>query len=148
MLSRLKDFHLILSQKKDPQMISQTTGKVRRTDEDKSTRRDETSESILNRMIKDMDRNSVNAKLKDELIDLERLFIQRQDRLWRALKERYRYDSSVKHGQEFLLKHVSSKMSLVIIYADLVGSTQMSMTLPLEKLVTIIRSFSHEMSSV
>lgn len=129
-------------------MISQTTGKVRRTDEDKLTQRNETSEFILNRMIKDMNRNSVNAKLKDELIDLERLFIQRQDRLWRALKERYRYDSSVKHGQEFLLKHVSSKMSLVIMYVDLVGSTQMSMTLPLEKLVTIIRSFSHEMSSV
>jgi class 3 adenylate cyclase len=43
---------------------------------------------------------------------------------------------------------VSSKIPLVILYADLVGSTNMSMTLPIDKLVTIIRSFTYEMSSV
>jgi adenylate cyclase len=92
-------------------------------------------------LIRDDNKSSGNVKLKEELIDLETLFIQKQDRLWRALKERYQYDTSVKHGQDFLLKHVSSKMSLVIMYADLVGSTQMSMTLPVDKLVTIIRAF-------
>jgi len=51
-------------------------------------------------------------------------------------------------GQDFLRKHVSSKISLVIMFVDLVGSTKMSMTLPADKLVTIIRAFSHEMSSV
>jgi len=51
-------------------------------------------------------------------------------------------------GQDFLRKHVSSKISLVIMFVDLVGSTKMSMTLPGDKLVTIIRAFSHEMSSV
>jgi adenylate cyclase len=50
-------------------------------------------------------------------------------------------------GQDFLRKHVSSKISLVIMFVDLVGSTKMSMTLPGDKLVTIIRAFSHEMSS-
>ena len=34
------------------------------------------------------------------------------------------------------------------MYADLVGSTKMSTTLPAEKLVTIIRAFSHELSTV
>jgi adenylate cyclase len=34
------------------------------------------------------------------------------------------------------------------MYADLVGSTKMGMTLPVDKLVTIIRAFSHELSSV
>jgi adenylate cyclase len=104
--------------------------------------------AVLDRMIKVDNKSSSNVKLKQELIDLETLFIQRQDRLWRALKERYHYDTSVKHSQDFLRKHVSSKMPLVIMYADLVGSTQMSMILPVEKLVTIIRAFSHEMSSV
>ena len=60
----------------------------------------------------------------------------------------YQYDTSIKHAQEFLLNYVSSKISLVIIYVDIVGSTKMSMTLPDDKLVTIIRAFSHEMSSV
>jgi adenylate cyclase len=34
------------------------------------------------------------------------------------------------------------------MYIDLVGSTKMSMTLPVEQLVTIIRAFTHEISSV
>ncbi len=46
------------------------------------------------------------------------------------------------------MKHVSSKIPLVITFVDLVGSTDMSMTLPAEKLVTIITAFSCEVSSV
>lgn len=39
-------------------------------------------------------------------------------------------------------------MSLVIMYADLVGSTNMSMTLSVENLVVLIRAFTHEISNV
>ncbi|HEY7508010.1 MAG TPA: adenylate/guanylate cyclase domain-containing protein [Nitrososphaera sp.] len=85
---------------------------------------------------------------KANVVDSETLVAQTQDRLWRALKRRYQYDSSLKPGQDYLLEHVSSKIPLVIMYADLVGSTNMSMTLPVDKLVTIIRSFTQEMSSV
>jgi adenylate cyclase len=84
----------------------------------------------------------------NELVDLQTLSTQRQDRLVNALKERYQYNTSIKRSQDFLRKHVSSKVPLVIMYADLVGSTKMSMTLPAEKLVTIIRAFSHELSTV
>src|SRR5919108_2366100 len=82
------------------------------------------------------------------VVDSETLVAQTQDRLWRALKRRYQYDSSLKDSQGFLLNHVNSKISLVIIYADLVGSTSMSMTLPVDKMVTIIRAFSYEMSCI
>jgi class 3 adenylate cyclase len=81
-------------------------------------------------------------------VDSETLVSQTQDRLWRALKRRFQYDSTLKPGQAYLLNHVSSKIPLVILYADLVGSTNMSMTLPIDKLVTIIRAFTYEMSSV
>ncbi|HYY66172.1 MAG TPA: adenylate/guanylate cyclase domain-containing protein [Nitrososphaeraceae archaeon] len=74
--------------------------------------------------------------------------LQAQDRIWKALKRHYQYDSTLKPAQDFLLKHVNSKIPLVIMYADLVGSTNMSMTLPVDKLVTIIRAFSYEMSSL
>jgi adenylate cyclase len=87
---------------------------------------DDVNNPILDKMMKDVDANSVNPKLKEELIDLEKLFKQRQGRLLSALRERYQYDTSVRHSQEFLLKHVNSKMSLVIMYADLVGSTQIA----------------------
>jgi ferritin-like metal-binding protein YciE len=54
--------------------------------------------------------------------------------------------TSIRRGQKFLLKHIGSKIPLIIIYTDLVGSTSMSMTLPVENLVTIIRAFTHQIS--
>lgn len=107
---------------------------------------DNINTKILNRIIGSSTRENENRK--DELVDLQTLFSQRQDRLWKALEERYQYNSSVNRGQEFLLNHVNSKLELVIMYIDLVGSTKMSMTLQVEQLVTIMRAFSHEISSV
>jgi len=127
--------------------LSSETGKNQgKRDEDKLDQVDKTSESIMNRMIGL--NSSGTGKRKDELIDLETLLTQRQDRLLQALEERYQYSTSIKRGQDYLLNYVSSKRPLVIMYADLVGSTKMSMTLSAEKLVTIIRAFVHEMSSV
>ncbi|RPI80856.1 MAG: adenylate/guanylate cyclase domain-containing protein, partial [Nitrosopumilales archaeon] len=57
-------------------------------------------------------------------------------------------DASIKRSHDFLLEHVSTSLSLTIMYVDLVGSTGMSMKLPADKLVTISRAFSYEMSSV
>jgi len=127
--------------------LSSETGKNQgKRDEDKLDQVDKTSESIMNRMIGL--NSSGTGKRKDELIDLETLLTQRQDRLLQALEERYQYNTSIKRGQDYLLNYISSKRPLVIMYADLVGSTKMSMTLSAEKLVTIIRAFVHEMSSV
>jgi adenylate cyclase len=84
----------------------------------------------------------------EKVVDAETLVAQTQDRMWRALEGQYRYDSSLKDSQDFLLNHVNSKISLVIMYADLVGSTNMSMTLPVDKMITIIRAFTYEMTSI
>jgi adenylate cyclase len=65
------------------------------------------------------------------------------DNLWPKI-----IHTSIKRGQNFLVNHISSKIPLIIMYADLVGSTTMSMTLPVEKLVAIIRAFTHELSHV
>jgi len=80
--------------------------------------------------------------------DLQTLLSQRQDRLTSLLYERYQYNTSIKRGQDFLLNHVDSKLSLVVMYADLVGSTKMRMALPVERMAKIIKVFSHELSSV
>jgi adenylate cyclase len=63
------------------------------------------------------------------------------DNLWPKM-----IHTSIRRGQKFLLNHISSKIPLIIIYADLVGSTRMSMTLPIDNLVTIIRAFTHDLS--
>ena len=93
--------------------------------------------------------NSVLPSIENRTIyDLQTLLSQRQDRLWSVLYERYKYNTSIKKGQDFLLNHVDSKLSLVVMYADLVGSTKMSMALPVERMAKIIKVFSHELSSV
>ena len=82
------------------------------------------------------------------IVDAKTLVTQTQDRVRKALEGHYRYDSTLKDSQDFLLNHVNSKISLVIMYADLVGSTNMCMTLPAEKMVTKIRVFTYEMTSI
>ncbi len=56
--------------------------------------------------------------------------------------------TSVRRGQNFLLDHISTKTPIIIIYADLVGSTKMSMTLPIDNLVSIVRIFDYHISNV
>ncbi|MDQ4101187.1 MAG: adenylate/guanylate cyclase domain-containing protein [Thermoproteota archaeon] len=92
--------------------------------------------------------NDSKKSEQSTIVDSETLVSQTQDRLWRALKRRFQYDVSLQPGQQFLLNHVSTKLPLVIMYADLVGSTNMSMTLPADKLTTIIRAFTYEISQV
>ena len=128
-------------------MSPETKAKRRKKDEDKIDQIDKTSESVINRMV-GVNNNRTGARRKDELIDLETLLTQRQDRLFQALEERYQYSTSIKRGQNYLLNYVSSKRPLVIMYADLVGSTKMSMTLPVDKMVTIVRAFTYEMTCI
>src|SRR5215469_18373698 len=73
---------------------------------------------------------------------------QTQDRMWKALKRRYQYDSNLNPAQMFLPNHINSKIPLAIMYLDLVGSINMSMTLPIDKLVSIIRAFTYEVSCI
>jgi adenylate cyclase len=82
-----------------------------------------------------------------EIVDTSTLVSQTQNRMEKALNGQYHYDSSLKDSQDFLFNYVNSKLSLVIMYADLVGSTNMTMTLPVDKMVTIIRAFTYEMTS-
>jgi class 3 adenylate cyclase len=105
---------------------------------------DMNSKSLVNMMMSGGTRTEEGFKA----VDSETLVSQTQDRLWKALKRRYQYDVSLELGQKYLLNHVSSKIPLVIVYADVVGSTNMSMTLPADKLTTIIRAFTYEMSQV
>jgi adenylate cyclase len=65
------------------------------------------------------------------------------DNLWPKM-----INNAMTRSQVFLMNHKNSKMGLIIMYADLVGSTKMSMTLPIKDLVLLIRAFTHELSSV
>jgi adenylate cyclase len=52
-------------------------------------------------------------------VDTKTLIAQTQDRMWKALKRRYQYDSNFNPAQTFLVNHINSKIPLVIMYVDL-----------------------------
>jgi len=119
---------------------------------DEKQRQDETNKSkiepdnparLIDMIIQSVDNNEENP---DSSVDVDTLINKTQKRLWKALKRRYQYDSNLAPAQEYLRKYVNSKIPLAILYVDLVGSTQMSMTISVDKLVTIIRAFSYEMT--
>jgi len=82
------------------------------------------------------------------ILDTESLIKETQKRVWGSLKKGYQYDYSVDESDKFLREHVSQRMHMIVLFVDLVGSTEMSLTLPAEKLGIIISSFSQEMQYV
>ncbi|MGC2685710.1 MAG: adenylate/guanylate cyclase domain-containing protein [Candidatus Nitrosopolaris sp.] len=117
-------------------------------DEDRKRYPSKTQSDTIDSMSSNTDGSANSGEARQVTVDAETLIAQTQERMWKALKRRYQYDSNLNPAQTFLLNHVNSKIRLVIMYVDLVGSTDMSMTLPVDKLVTIIRAFTYEMSSV
>jgi class 3 adenylate cyclase len=55
---------------------------------------------------------------------------------------------SVADTQNTLAKAARSKMNFVILNVDLVASTKLSMTLPLDRLTMMIQAFNQEMSLI
>ena len=83
-----------------------------------------------------------------ETVDTETLIKEVQKRVWSSLKKGYEYDFFTDDSDKFLREHVSSRVKMIIVYVDLIGSTQMTLELPTEKLAIIISSFSQEMGFV
>jgi len=57
--------------------------------------------------------------------------------MWKALKAKPEFKISLSKSQRVLEKSVESKIDLVILHIDLVGSTRVSMILSIDKLSAI-----------
>jgi adenylate cyclase len=68
--------------------------------------------------------------------------------MWEALKSELTFDISMEETYKILEKYAKSKVTLVILHIDLVDSTKLSMTLPIDRLTTIIQAFTREMSLI
>jgi adenylate cyclase len=68
--------------------------------------------------------------------------------MWSALKVKPDFDISLEETQNALKKYAESKATFVIVHVDLVDSTKLSMTLPIDRLTTIIQAFAQELSLV
>jgi adenylate cyclase len=90
----------------------------------------------------------INKLYLDAVIDIDSIIKNSQIRMWNALKAKPEFRISLSETQTILEKFVESKINLVILHIDLVGSTKMSMTLSIDKLSAIIRAFAEETSSI
>ncbi|KAF6242732.1 adenylate cyclase [Nitrosopumilus sp. b1] len=88
------------------------------------------------------------SKKNELVVDSETLIKETQKRVWAALKKGYEYSGSPDESDAFLRKHVFSRIDMVVLYVDLVGSTTMTLEMPEDKLAIIISSFAQEMAFV
>lgn len=88
------------------------------------------------------------GKKGEKVVDSETLIIETQKRIWAALKKGYEYAGTFEESEKFLRKNVFSRIDMMVLYVDLVGSTRMTLELPEEKIATIISSFAQEMANV
>src|SRR5919197_378500 len=85
----------------------------------------------------------------DAVVNIDSAIKNAQIRMWKALKAKSEFnDISMEETQNVLESYAESKVNLVILHIDLVESTKLSMTLPVDKLATIIRAFTQEMSLI
>ena len=86
------------------------------------------------------------GKSSQKVVDSETMIQETQKRIWSSLKKGIEYDATVDRSEAYLRQHVHEKQNMVVMYVDLVGSTDITLTLPEEKVAIIISSFAQEMA--
>ena len=86
------------------------------------------------------------GKSDEKVVDSDTMIQETQKRIWRSLKKGIEYDATVDRSEAYLRKHVHEKQNMVVMYVDLVGSTDITLTLPEEMVAIIISSFAQEMA--
>ena len=89
---------------------------------------------------------SLSSFYLDAVVNIDSAIKMAQSRIWKALKAEPEFNISFEETNNILEKYAKSKVTLVILHIDLVGSTRLSMTLPVDRLATIIQAFTQEMS--
>ena len=103
--------------------------------------------------------SSLSSIRKDSVPLISKLYLEKavnidyaikyaQTRVWKALKVKSDFDISMEETQNNLKNYAESKTTFLILYIDLVDSTRLSMTLPVNRLATIVRAFSQEISLI
>ena len=82
----------------------------------------------------------------DTVLDITSFIKDAQSRVWIALQAKPNYNMNADESRQLLEKLLESKVQLVIIHVDLVGSTKLCMSLSANRVADIIRAFTQEMS--
>lgn len=84
----------------------------------------------------------------DKPVNIDHAIKNAQLRMWKGLKVKsnFDFDISTEEPQNVLRNYAGSKTTFVILHIDLVDSTKLSMTIPVNRLATIVQAFTQEMS--
>ena len=82
------------------------------------------------------------------VLDIDSAIQDAQRRMWESLKAKSNIEISTEDTQNILKPYTGTKVSFVILHIDLVDSTKLSMTLPVNRLATIVQAFTYEMSLI
>ena len=84
----------------------------------------------------------------DAIVDIPEIISNSQSNMWKALRTDPVFTFPFDETQELLSNYSNSKIKSIILNIDIVGSTTLSMTLPIERLSKIIQAFTQEMTKV
>ncbi|MGN6624878.1 MAG: adenylate/guanylate cyclase domain-containing protein [Candidatus Nitrosocosmicus sp.] len=84
----------------------------------------------------------------DALMDIKNIISNAQSNMWKALRTEPVFTFPFKETQELLSNNNDTKIKSIILHIDIVGSTNLSMTLPIERFSKIIQAFTQEITKI
>ena len=84
----------------------------------------------------------------DAIVDIKKIISNSQSNMWKALRTIPIFTFPFDETQELLSNYINPKIKLIILYIDIVGSTNLSMTLPIERFSKIIQTFTQEITKI
>lgn len=85
---------------------------------------------------------------RDDPVDQDEMVANASRRVLRALQDHYEYPPIQYRSDDFLRKNVLKRFYSVVLYVDLVGSTELVLNLHKESMAAIMGSFVQEMAHV
>ncbi|MEW5840180.1 adenylate/guanylate cyclase domain-containing protein [Nitrososphaera sp.] len=86
------------------------------------------------------------ALAEKKAVDAGSMIVEKQSRVFRSLRYGMTFEAATGPADSFLRAHLYHKVPMVMLYADIVGSTNMSLTVPVDTLSAIIQVFFQETS--
>ncbi len=91
----------------------------------------------------------ITQPIKSPKVTLDELYstlLQVRERVSNTLSHGFEFDEAIMPSEDILKRHINTKMSMIILYVDIVGSTMLSQSLQPDKLSMLIKIFAQEMS--
>lgn len=130
------------------QIIDKTKAEEEEKNKNKKNKRNNVGLSLSSSVKKDYNIPLITKVYFDKTVNIDYAIKNAQSRMWKALTVKSDFNISMEETQNALNNYAESKATFVILHIDLVDSTKLSMTLPVNRLVTIIQAFSQEMSMI